>query len=258
MDILQKNDEFYKRFKGKKGYFGNALSGKPLPFYLIEKSSYPTVIVQYAIHAREYITSLLALRQIERFEKYGKAGRIFFIPLMNPDGVEICLTKNPLYKANGRGVDLNVNFDARWASGNSNTFICGSENFVGESPFSEPESLALKNFTLCVKPDITISYHSKGNEIYWEFYQDDKLKARDYVFAKCVADTTGYALKTAYGSAGGYKDWCIEKLKITALTIEVGNDCFTHPLGETHLDKIYEENELVLERLTELYNERNK
>ena len=57
-----------------------------------------------------------------------------------------------------------------------------------------------------------------------------------------MAKVTGYAIKSAPNSAGGYKDWCIEKLKIPALTIEVGNDDLTHPIGEEHLVEIYKQN----------------
>ncbi len=254
MDILQKNLEFYNTFKGKKGFIGSSLMGEKIPFYLIEKSKHPTLIVQYSMHAREYITSYLALRQIEYFEKYSQVGRVFFLPLLNPDGVKICLDGKPLYKANARGVDLNVNFDARWGSGAQNVHVKGDENFIGEFPFSEPESLALKNFTLCVRPDFTVSYHSKGREIYYEFFQPPLVKQRDCVLAKRAAEVTGYQIKATPFSAGGYKDWCIETLKIPALTIEVGDDSFSHPLGEESLGEIYKENKNLIIALCEAYN----
>jgi g-D-glutamyl-meso-diaminopimelate peptidase len=244
--------KFYKNYNGKKGTVGVSTQGRIIPYFLVEKTAFPTIIIQYSIHAREYITTYLALKQIKEFNKRASFGRVFFIPMLNPDGVNIATHFNPLYKANARGVDLNVNFDARWGTGAQNVFVPGSENYVGEYPFSEPETVALRDFTLNIKPDLTLSYHCKGEEIYWEFLQDEKQRERDYKFAKALSQSTGYPLVTPNGSAGGYKDWCIEKLKIPALTIEVGKDSLSHPLSDKHLPDVYEKNKNALLALTEI------
>ncbi len=250
MDILEKLNKYYKDFSGEKGYIGLTEKGKLIPFFKVKKTDYPIVIVTYSIHAREYITTYLALLQIEDFIKQGKKGTIYFIPAVNLDGIEIALKENPLYKANFRKVDLNVNFDAKWGSGKQNVKIPNSENYIGEKPFSESESRALRDFTLLVNPNITLSYHSKGEEIYWFFYQDKKFIDRDYKIAKCLKKTTHYKIKTLFDSAGGYKDWCIEKLKIPSFTIEVGSDKLSHPIGEENIKKIYKKNRKVIKVLT--------
>ncbi len=249
MSILRLTENFYRAFKGEKGVIGKTALNKPVYYFCVQKSSAPCVIVTAGIHAREYITCYLALRLIKEFEKNGKAGRVFFLPMINPDGVEICLNGNPDYKANSRGVDLNVNFDAKWSSGTQNSFIRGEQNYVGESPFSEAETIALKNFTLKVKPNLTISYHSKGEEIYWEFFQKGKRKARDSSLARVAELSTGYKAKIIKGSAGGYKDWCVQKLKIPALTIEVGGNELTHPISSRYLNDIFNQNKNLLNDL---------
>lgn len=251
MDCLSELDRFYKEFSGEKGYIGLTEQGSLIPYFLVRKSNKPIILCQYSIHAREYITTFLALKQIEYFVKNGKKGSIYFIPAVNVDGIKIALSKNPLYKANSRGVDLNVNFDALWGHGEKNIFVKSSENYIGEFPFSESETKSLKDFTLKVRPDITLSYHSKGEEIYWDFYQDRLRKKRDYLIAESVGKITGYKVKSSLGSCGGYKDWCIDKLKITALTIEVGDDNLSHPIGKEHLDSIFDKNKNVLNFLTE-------
>lgn len=253
MDILQKIDCFYAKFKGEKGVIGKTVLNKPIYYFAIKKSDYPKIIVTSSIHAREYITSFLSLKLISYFNKTGKRGTIYFIPAVNPDGIKISLTEKPLYKANARGVDLNVNFDARWGQGALNTLKRGDENYIGTSPFSEPETKALRDFTYLIKPNLTISYHSKGQEIYYQFHQSKKDQKRDYKFAKCVQQTTSYIIKDTPFSAGGYKDWCIEKLKIPALTIEVGLDSLTHPIQEENLNDIYLENKKVLNNLIALF-----
>jgi g-D-glutamyl-meso-diaminopimelate peptidase len=252
MDIIEKVEKFYSGFRGDKGVIGKSVSGKNIYFFCIEKTQFPTLIVQGAIHGREYITSYLILKLIKDFNRRGKRGRVFFLPMTNPDGVEISLTKNPLNKANLNGVDLNVNFDADWGAGAKNVRTAGSENYIGAFPFSELETRALRDFTNRIMPDFTVSYHSKGEEIYWNFKQDKWRRNRDFYFANKISKATSYPLITSLNSAGGYKDWCIDKLKIPALTIEVGSDNLMHPITEKHLKPIYKKNKNVIKILTEI------
>lgn len=256
MNILDLNRKFYKNFKGKKGVIGLSEQSRPIYFYCVERSEYPKIIVQSSIHAREYITAYLTLSLIKRMQKYLQQGSVFFLPILNPDGVNIALNENPLYKANARGVDLNVNFDARWGTGEKNIRNKSSENYIGEYPFSERETRAIRDFTLSIDPDLTISYHAKGEEIYYEFFQEYVDKTRDKILANMIADCTGYTIKSTLNSAGGYKDWCIEKLKIPALTIEVGSDNLSHPIKKSRLRKIYKQNKFVIDKSIEYFLER--
>lgn len=251
MNILKKVRNYYVRFKGEKGIIGFSHQNEPIFYFCVKKTQRPKIIVQYSIHAREYITSYLALKQINDFVKNGKKGAVYFLPLVNPDGVKIAL-KDGLYKANARGVDLNVNFNARWGRGVSNVKIAGKSDFIGERYESEKETKALVDFTKKVCPDITLSYHAKGEEIYYEFFQEKRHKKRDYKIAKKLAKTTGYKIKSTIGSCGGYKDWCIDKLKIPAFTIEVAPDTFIHPIKEKHINGIYEKNKNVIKVLTQI------
>ncbi len=256
MNILDLNRRFYKNFNGKKGIIGLSEQSRPIYFYGVEKTDYPKLIVQSSIHAREYITGYLTLKLINRASKILQKGSVYFVPILNPDGVNIALNENPLYKANARGVDLNVNFDARWGTGEKNVKERASENYIGEYPFSERETRAIRDFTLCIKPDFTISYHAKGEEIYYEFFQEPSKKGRDEILANKIADCTGYAVKSTPKSAGGYKDWCIEKLKIPALTIEVGKDELLHPIKKRHLRRIYKQNKFVIDKSIQYFLER--
>ena len=251
MDIIEKINDYYSRFSGEKGIIGKSLLGENIYYFKVKKTSYPKIIVQYSIHAREYVTSYLALRQMEDFIKFSKFGLVYFVPMLNPDGVKICLNGKKEYKSNGRGVDLNVNFDAKWGRGVTNKKIAGDSDYIGKYPFSEPESRALRDFTLKVKPDFTISYHSKGEEIYYSFSQTGKRLERDYQLALQVESVTGYKIKETPGSCGGYKDWCIDKLKIPSITIEVGSDDKVHPLGEMDANDIYIKNRGLIEGISE-------
>lgn len=255
MNVLGELKEFYGGFRGEKGVIGDSERGAPIYFFAVKKTEMPVIIAQYAMHAREYICAYLGMLQIKDFIRRGTRGTVYFIPALNPDGISVALSENPLYKANANGVDLNVNFDARWGTGAKNVFTAGAENYVGKFPFSEKETRALRDFTLKIKPQATLSYHSKGEEIYWEFYQDEARHARDYKIAKAVSLSTGYLLKSAVGSAGGYKDWCVEKLKIPALTIEVGSDRLSHPIKKRHAKEIFKKNAGTLEAVINALSE---
>ena len=255
MSVLSDLDRFYANFNGEKFSIGKSMQGRDLLCFKVSKTLKPVIIVQASIHAREFVTAYLTFKLIKDFSKNGRVGTVYFIPVMNPDGVNICQTVNPLYKANARGVDLNVNFDARWGKGEKNVWCSGLENFVGDYPFSELETMSLRDFTYKIKPDMTISYHSKGEEIYYEFFQSEKNRNRDRIFAELVAKITGYAIKSTPFSAGGYKDWCIEKLGIPALTIEVGNDSLVHPLGKRQACVIFQKHKGVISALTEKISE---
>lgn len=246
MNILDKTARFYNKFKGEKGTIGKSANNLPIYYIKIQKTFSPILIVQACIHAREYITSYLSLKLIKDFHKRGKIGCVYFIPMLNPDGAKIALKKDPLYKANANLVDLNVNFDANWGTGEKNIRHLSSENYIGKVPFSEPETRAIRDFSLSIKPDATISYHSKGEEIYYEFFQKKKDLERDYGLAKRISESTGYKIKSTLNSAGGYKDWCIQKLKIPALTIEVGKDSLPHPIKKKNLREIYIKNKNVI------------
>lgn len=256
MNVFNDVYDFYREFNSEKFSIGNSFFGLPLWCFSVKKTEYPKVIFQYSIHAREFITTYLALEQIKDYIEFGKVGTAYFIPLVNPDGVDIAIRSNHLYKANGRGVDLNVNFDARWGKGRKNKKEKGDSDYIGEKPFSEPETKALRDFTLKIRPNLTVSYHAKGEEIYYEFHQIKPNNIRDKKIALAVAKTTGYKIRKTPFSSGGYKDWCIEKLKIPSLTIEVGDDNLSHPIGLNCLVDIYKKNKgvvnTVMQTLTEI------
>ena len=227
---------------------GHSVQGRPIHAFHVGTYSKPQIIITGAIHAREWITALLLVElvKIYRAAPYG----IYFIPLCNPDGVRIALTSEPLWKANARGVDLNVNFDADWGGGAQNVRTPGSENFIGFHPNSEPEVKALTDFTLQIQPQATIAYHSKGEVIYHGFEPSGKRTLRkqllrDARLADEVGKITGYAPVKTANSTGGYSDWVSMNLEIPTLTIEVGNDNLSHPITREHLPEILAQNKDV-------------
>ena len=241
--IFEEIKKFYESYRGKKCVIGYSFRGREIYAFHIGAHTGRQFISTYAIHGREWICARLAVKHIKAGVKRGGG---WIIPLVNPDGAVISQTARPMWKANARGVDLNCNFDADWGHGRLNTTARGGENCIGDCPFSEAETRALRDFTLRIRPYVTLSFHTKGEEIYWEYGGLGDRRG-----AEILSAATGYCSKIIYGSCGGYKDWCIQKLKIPAYTVECGSDSLSHPITEIkRLKKCYK----ALRTFTDTYD----
>lgn len=228
------------------------------------------VLMHGGIHAREHLSTDLCItlakiidKNYTYFENLKGFPNICIVPMVNPDGVQIAhfgenaicderlkkIVKDLLHgndykliKSNSRGVDLNNNFGALFEKhiGSTKPSING---YKGEFAFSEKETIALRDITLKIKPIFTISYHLKGEEIYFDFYQNEKNYKRDEKIAKLISEVTGYTIRsTQHISFGGYKDWCVSTLKIPSITIELGRDELEHPIKNIEIYDIIAKN----------------
>lgn len=77
------------------------------------------------------------------------ASDVYFVPNLNPDGLEIGT------RLNGRGVDLNRNFPAAWRPIGHR----GDPQYSGSRPFSEPETRLAARIVRTLKPEVTIWFH---------------------------------------------------------------------------------------------------
>lgn len=220
------------------------------------------ILIFGAMHAREYITTQLVMRQLidclkvlsdaadEEYRGISKKEllqniTIHFVPMSNPDGVSISqfgldgINSDHVrsaveqmncddyrqWKANAEGVDLNRNFDVGWYE-YEGAMQPSFERYKGEYPGSANEADALIKLTEDYKFDRTISYHTCGALIYWYYLQEGEVLEASRAFAKELSDETGYILDENYQAvdAAGYKDWAVYQMGIPSVTIEVGNE----------------------------------
>ncbi len=235
-------------------------------------------------HANEWITTPVLMKFIENFSKayvenstiYGYSAAeifdkvsIYLIPMVNPDGVNLVTGKFgentaayqnaakiaadysflPFpngWKANIRGVDLNLQYPANWEIARELKFQQGyispaPRDFVGYAPLTEPESKAVRSFTLSHDFRLILTYHTQGNIIYWQYL--DYEPPYSYEIGNCFAEASGYLLESTpyYSSFAGYKDWFIQEYNRPGYTIEVGKGI--NPLNISQFNSIYSDNE---------------
>ena len=147
------------------------------------------------------------------------------------------------------GVDLNLQFPALWEKAKEIKYAQGfnkpaPRDFVGFGPLTEPESLAIYNFTLSHNFSLILSYHSQGEVIYWQF--QDYNPPRSLEIGEKLSQASGYSLEeTPFNSSfAGYKDWFIQNYNKPGYTIEVGIG--ENPLPISQFDEIYNDNLGVL------------
>ena len=149
------------------------------------------------------------------------------------------------WKANINGVDLNLQFPAGWENAEEIKYSQGfnkpaPRDFVGFGPLTEPESLAIYNFTLSHNFSLIIAYHTQGQEIYWNF--QDINPHRGYEIGTRFARSSNYLLTNVpYNSSfAGYKDWFIQTYNRPGYTIESGIG--KNPLPISQFNEIYKNN----------------
>lgn len=201
-------------------------------------------------------------------QNIGKAATIHTVPMVDPDGVDLvtgAIEQGTLeyetarrlgdnypnipfpdgWKANLLGVDLNLQYPAGWLQAREIKFSQGytkpgPRDYVGRSPLSQRESIALAEYTREVDPALVLAYHTQGKEIYWQFenYEVPGARALGEEFARL----SGYTLaQVAYESGfAGYKDWFIQEFRRPGYTIEAGSG--VNPLPIDQFDEIYRDN----------------
>lgn len=261
------------------GSIGHSVMGHPL-WSLQAGQGTNRVLYNAAHHANEWITVPVLLRYAEELGSAAARGgslmgttaaeildyaTITLIPCVDPDGMDLVtgeLTQGRDYeearriaadyprfpfpggwKANIRGVDLNLQYPAGWEQARRNKFALGITSpapgdFVGAAPLTAPESRALYEYTRGFDPALTISLHTQGEVIYWKYLDVEVPGAQE--IAALFADLSGYAAEdTPYASGfAGYKDWFIQDYIRPGFTLELGRG--VNPLPIADFDAIYE------------------
>ena len=249
IDELKKSYKYY--------VYGKSMLGQDLIGFHIGKYTNKQMLITGGIHAREYISTCLCLYLVQNL-KTTDIG-CYILPMLNPDGIRLCLdgiewikdeqtrcmleriNKSQdfgLFKANAYGVDLNENFDAGFGEGNFIKFLPNSNGYLGEKSNSY-ENKYLLNFIKNKKISVSLSYHSKGEVVYYGFCKLNKKQLKlSKKLAKMVSKSLKYKKIRSKNSFAGFSDYMSYVKNIPSVTIELGSDNYSHPIGFDKLDEI--------------------
>ena len=217
-----------------------------------------SLLVMGALHAREYMTSQLCMKQIEYYlQNYNKEIRgikvskllntvnIKFTPMVNPDGVTISqyglkrirnrklrtsLAKyrpTSRWKSNARGVDLNNNYPITYIANHGKR---GSSGYSGPRSASELETQAIIKWVNENKYKALgiVNYHAMGSIVFGDTNRRMNAHTRKWTtkMYRLARSVTGYASSAGYGSGGrsvgNFREYVTEKKQIPCITLEIG------------------------------------
>lgn len=215
------------------------------------------VLINGAHHGLEWITTPLLLRFLRDCCEHYVSGKrlkgydmrcifdkttLHIMPMVNPDGVDIVLNDGIRWQANGRGVDINHNYNALWHKAQQMereagiTGPCWSR-YGGAAPESEPETRAVTDFVRQHNIRRLMALHTQGEEIFYTF---NGLEPQESLpLAMQMARVSGYKISHPedIASCGGCKDWFISEFRRPGFTIEAGHG--TNPLPPEQFDEMY-------------------
>lgn len=228
----------------------------------------PVYVVMGLHHAREWPSGEVSMEfAVDLVNGYGTDPRItslldrervFVIPVINPDGFEDSRGDAPAASNTGdalkrrncravgtddpsaaciskRGVDLNRNYGAYWG-GNGASVSPGEDTYRGPSPWSEPESAAVHEFSQRLQITNIQSLHNvaalvlrpPGFKALGLAPDEARLKG----LGDAMAAATGYESQYGYELyevTGATEDWNYVSQGSFGYTIELGGDAVGAP-----------------------------
>ncbi len=206
-------------------------------------------------------TVLLAYEAIDYFEANPNAipngVKVTIIPVLNPDGLDKVVNTSDRFESsdistsqsdiiagrfNANEVDLNRNFDCEWQTTGKwqSRTVSG-----GDKVFSEPESLAIKNYIESKKPTAVVVWYSAAGGVYSSSCHNGILpETKDLTNAYATASGYGnYDEFDSYEVTGDMVNW-LAKENIPAISV----------LLATHTEVEWKENKAGIKALLNYYS----
>lgn len=241
--IYTRIDNLEKASGGRAEVFviGSSIENREIKAVRISKSNsdadLPEILLTGMHHAREWISYEVPLSIAEFIVENMDSNQyvsdileksvIWVVPVLNPDGFVYSCDVDRYWRYNRRvhpdmteGVDLNRNYDSSWMQ---------VEYVNGTGPFSEPETVAIKNliensfekpFADGIKSlDGLITYHSFGQMILYppgttlehaekyEYYKELASKMAELTFSECGSIYLVMQTAELYYTFGEMTEW---------------------------------------------------
>ncbi|HPI39605.1 MAG TPA: M14 family metallopeptidase [Pseudobdellovibrionaceae bacterium] len=249
-NLVRQNPQIAQLYSIGKSHEGREIWAVQISGQINEASQLPGIIYMGGHHAREHLSVETPLGYIkyllesynqgnERIQALVNSRDIHIIPAVNPDGLEFDVASGRYQmwrknrKTNGDGtfgVDLNRNYGFMWGTGGSSKNT-SSDIYMGKSPFSEPETQAIKNYVETHKNiTILLSFHTFSELILYpwghkyngiENLRDQQVHA---TMAAKMAEWNRYSPQQSselYIASGDTTDWSYGTYKIISFTFEL-------------------------------------
>lgn len=244
-----------------KTVIGTSVQGREITAYHFGEGASELLFVGGIHGGYEWNTSLVAFELMD----YLKANptlvpqnvKVTVIPVLNPDGLNKVVGTADRFVAkdvspsqdvvvsgrfNANTVDLNRNFDCDWqATGKWQTKTVSG----GTSAFSEPESLAIKNYVEAHTPTAVVVWYSAAGGVFASSCHNG-VSAETSAITKVFSKASGYPAYESfdfYAVTGDMVNW-LAKNKIPAISVLLTN----------HTDTELSKNKLGVEALLKYYS----
>jgi hypothetical protein len=256
-DLIARRPDLVSRF-----VIGHSHEGRPIWGVRISSGDpgcKPAFLMTGVTHAREWLTVMNVLYLADHLVSQEGVDPVvtdlvervewLIIPVLNPDGYHYTWTTDRYWRKNRRtppesrptswGVDPNRNYSHRWGRPGS-TSNPNSGTYRGPSPFSEPETSALRDFALA-NPQIRAhnDVHSYGNYILFPWCQLTQ-KSPDHAEYAALGDAMSQLIEDADGGkwrvgpvsttlylvSGGSVDWFYTQTDAISFSYELRGGSF--------------------------------
>jgi hypothetical protein len=233
----------------KTGYdvIGYSVENREIRAYHIGTGKRTIVLLSGMHGGYSWNTVILAFQMIDYLAMNPSAVpsdlKVVVIPVANPDGLYKVVGTSDYFgfseapqfaysnqvnlddvvvqgRFNAHGVDLNRNFGCGWSK---DAVWLSNKVSPGTSPFSEPESQALRDYFLATQPVAVVVYHSASDGVYASFCNSAPSAATTELL-KTYGDASGYPQYSSeypyYHVSGDVADWLASK-GIPAVSVEL-------------------------------------
>lgn len=215
---------------------GYSREGRPIEAFRFGTGPRPVIFVGGIHGGYEWNTIVLAYEAIRYFDAHPEAVpanvTLHIIPAANPDGQVRVTRREGVFgpgdvisdtvpgRFNSRGVDLNRNWDCQWQE----TAVWRDQVVSGgAAPFSEPETVALRDYFVQLDPALVLFWHSAANGVFASGCPDTHTPS--LALAQIYGQAAGYPVYerfTSYEITGDAGDWLSSK-GVPSISVELRN-----------------------------------
>jgi hypothetical protein len=226
--------------EGASVVIGKSVEGRDITAYNFGQGTTQLLFIGGIHGGYSWNTSLLAYQLMDYLTKNPNTIptniKVTVIPVLNPDGLNKVVNATGVFTAsqvtasqsvqisgryNANKVDLSRNFDCDWKSVGTwqTTAVSG-----GSAAFSEPESLALKNYVTSHNPSAVVVWYSAAGGVYSSSC-DGAVSPQTTTLTNTYAQASGYPAFDSfdfYETSGDLPNW-LAKINIPAISVLLTN-----------------------------------